>query len=176
MSASEPAAEAIIEATDPDAAPPAKASRFGKRTLIIVGVVVLLLLAAGGGAFFFLGSGKSGETAEVEAEVDSSSEEGVAYVEAPPMVVNLRGSDDTSRFLKIRFTFVPASTAAGEKITTKLPLIIDSFQPFLRELRPEDLAGSAAVFRVKEEMLVRATEAMGPGVVKDILIQDMIQQ
>ena len=92
------------------------------------------------------------------------------------MVVNLRGADGTARFLKVRFTFVPVSAAKGALIKGKLPLIVDAFQPFLRELRPEDLAGSAAVFRIKEEMLVRATAAMGPDVVKDILIQDLIQQ
>ena len=37
-------------------------------------------------------------------------------------------------------------------------------------------AGSAAVFRIKEEMLVRATEVSGAGMVKDILIQDLVQQ
>lgn len=54
--------------------------------------------------------------------------------------------------------------------------MLDSFQPFLRELRPEDLSGSAAVFRIKEEMMVRATATLGAGQVKDILIQDLVQQ
>ena len=43
-------------------------------------------------------------------------------------------------------------------------------------MRPEDLSGSAAVFRIKEEMLVRTTAAVGTGMVKDILIQDIVQQ
>jgi flagellar FliL protein len=53
-------------------------------------------------------------------------------------------------------------------------------QPFLRELRPDDLAGSAAVFRIKEEMLSRTTQALGQalgaGAVRDVLIQDLVQQ
>ena len=49
-------------------------------------------------------------------------------------------------------------------------------QPFLRALRPEDLSGSAAVVRLKEEMLIRAGEAFGRGRIRDILIQDLIQQ
>jgi flagellar FliL protein len=57
-----------------------------------------------------------------------------------------------------------------------LPLILDAYQPFLRELRPEDLAGSAAVFRVKEELLIRANQVAGDGTVKDILIEDLVQQ
>ena len=54
--------------------------------------------------------------------------------------------------------------------------MLDAYQPFLRELRPEDLAGSAAIFRIKEAMLARANDVLGPDMVKDILIQDLIQQ
>lgn len=158
-----------------DATPPARKPRFGKRVLIVAGGVLVLLLIAGGVAMFLLRP--AGEAhAGADAPVESHDEAAATYVDAPAMVVNLRGADGAARFLKIRFTFVPISAAKGEEIKAKLPLIVDAFQPFLRELRPEDLAGSAAVFRIKEEMLVRATGAMGPGVVKDILIQDLIQQ
>ncbi len=162
-----------------DAAPSEKKPKDKKRLLIIGGGVLVLLLAIAVGVFFMMPSGDADESAagtHAEAHSESHEEEGATYVDAPAMVVNLQGSDGTARFLKIRFTFVPVSAAKGELIKEKLPLIIDAFQPFLRELRPEDLAGSAAVFRIKEEMLVRGTGAMGSGVIKDILIQDLIQQ
>jgi flagellar FliL protein len=57
-----------------------------------------------------------------------------------------------------------------------MPEIRDALQPFLRELRPEDLAGSAGVFRIKEEMTRRVKDRVGPDKVDDILIQDLIQQ
>ena len=99
-----------------------------------------------------------------------------AFVDVPAMIVNLRSPDGASRFLKIHFMLVPGPKGTADSLKDKLPLILDAYQPFLRELRPEDLAGSAAVFRIKEEMLVRATEVSGPGMVKDILIQDLVQQ
>lgn len=178
MSAPEPK---DVEAAD---APPAKPARFGKRAKIIAAAVLLLVLVGGGAAYFLMPSAPAGHeagaeaeaTAEPEAGTEGHGEAGETYVEVPGMVVNLRGADGAARFLKIRFTIVPVSASKGEEIKGKLPLIIDAFQPFLRELRPEDLAGSAAVFRIKEEMLVRATGAMGPHVIKDILIQDLIQQ
>ncbi len=167
LSAPEPDSELIEE----DAAPPPKPPRFSKRVVVIAGAALLLILLGGGvAAYMLMGSGPAKPSAE------SHEEEGATYVDAPAMVVNLRGADGSARFLKIRFTFVPASAPKGEVIKAKLPLIVDAFQPFLRELRPEDLAGSAALFRIKEEMLVRATGVMGPNVVKDILIQDLIQQ
>ncbi|MFM9977366.1 MAG: flagellar basal body-associated protein FliL [Sphingomonadaceae bacterium] len=154
--------------------------RPNRRLFLLGGGVLALLLIAGAAAWFLMSptAGKEAAVAEAHGAGDSGDhdKEGPVYVDAPAMVVNLQGADGTARFIKIRFTFVPASASKSELIEDKLPVIVDAFQPFLRELRPEDLAGSAALFRIKEEMLVRANGAMGPGVVKDILIQDLIQQ
>ncbi|CAN5542410.1 flagellar basal body-associated protein FliL [soil metagenome] len=165
------APETDSEIVEDDALPPTKPPRFSKRLVVIAGAALLLVLAGIGVTGYLLLSG-----GPAKPGIESQDEGDATYVDAPAMVVNLRGADGAARFLKIRFTLVPTSAAKGEEIKAKLPRIVDAFQPFLRELRPEDLAGSAAVFRIKEEMLVRATAAMGPGVVKDILIQDLIQQ
>jgi flagellar FliL protein len=170
-----PLSEAVpdIVAEDiPEAASETKKPRFSKKMLIIIGAIVTLLLVGGGAAYTMLSGGES--TEEVKAE--GYGEGRVSYVEAPPMVVNLREADGSARFLKVRFTLIPVNPDKADDLKKKLPLIVDAFQPFLRELRPEDLSGSAAVFRIKEEMLVRATEAVGQHQIKDILIQDLIQQ
>ncbi len=160
-----------------------------KKKLIIIGAVAgVLVLGGGGGAAMMLsgGAAKAETAAEGHGEAATESEGGghggaegeskAAFVDVPAMVVNLRSPDGASRFLKIHFMIVPGPKGTPESLRDKLPLILDAYQPFLRELRPEDLAGSAAVFRIKEEMLVRATEVTGPGMVKDILIQDLVQQ
>ena len=170
-----PLSEAVLDivAEDiPEAAPAAKKLRFNKKMLIIIGAVVALLLVGGGAAYMMLSGGEPVE----EADAGGHGEGEVSFVEAPPMIVNLREADGAARFLKIRFTLVPVTADKAEALKKKLPLIVDAFQPFLRELRPEDLSGSAAVFRIKEEMLVRATQAVGRHQIKDILIQDLIQQ
>ncbi|WP_404367676.1 flagellar basal body-associated FliL family protein [Sphingomonas sp. MMS24-J45] len=172
----------IAESPAEDGAVPAKKSRFSKKIMIIAGGITVLLIVAGvlAAMFLFKGEAKGEEAAAGEhaaAPAEGGHGEGAAtYIDAPAMVVNLRGADGTARFLKIRFTLVPESAGKVEEIKAKLPAVVDAFQPFLRELRPEDLAGSAAVFRIKEEMLVRANGALGPGEIKDILIQDLIQQ
>jgi flagellar FliL protein len=167
----------------------AKPARFGKKQKIIAGGVAgLLLIGGGGGAYFMMsGSGEKHEKAEtekkaepVEEEAEAEGEEGkggeLPLVDVPAMIVNLRTSDGNARYLKLHFMIEARSAAKVEPLKAKLPAIIDAYQPFLRELRPEDLNGSAAVFRIKEEMLVRATAAVGAGMVKDILIQDLVQQ
>jgi flagellar FliL protein len=153
------------------ATPPARSK---KKLIMIAGALVVLLGGGGVGGYAMLHKHKS-EDASTET---ASAEDGdkPTYVEVPPMVVNLRSADGQQRFLKLRFVLVPAKGTTEEQVKERLPVILDSFQPFLRELRPEDLSGSAAVYRLKEELLVRAAEAFGRGRIRDILIQDLIQQ
>lgn len=160
---------AIIKDAAPAVAAPAR--RFGKRGTIIAAAAAVLLIGGVGGGYALL-SGGEGDDAAAPASGATAN----AYVEVPPMVVNLRSSDGQARLLKLRFIVVAAQPAKTEEIKAKLPVVLDALQPFLRELRPEDLNGSAAVFRVKEEMMSRANGALGAGVVRDVLIQDLVQQ
>lgn len=150
--------------------PEAKPSRSRKKLALVGAGVAIALLGAGGGAYVLM-AGKEGEGAR--APVGAGPE---SFVEIPPLTVNLRSADGTPRFLRVHLMLVPTSAGRQEEITSKLPLIIDAYQPFLRELRPEDLAGSAAAFRLKEEMLIRANSEVGEGAVADVLIQDLVQQ
>lgn len=165
------------EVADGEVVAPKKA-RLGRKMMLIIGVVVLALIGGAVAAYMVFGRADKG-TAGHEAGAAAASEEGKAdetFVEVPAMVVNLRSTDGAARFIKLRLMLVPVNADAGPRITAQLPLIIDSFQPFLRELRPEDLAGAAAVFRIKEELLLRANAVSGAGSVKAVLIQDLIQQ
>jgi flagellar FliL protein len=177
------------DAAEPDsdaAAAPADAAAKKKKLIIIGAAAAVLLLGGGGGAWMFLSGGSSSEAADGEEAVAKKGGEGEgeaegeakppAFVDAPEMIVNLRSPDGAPRFLKLHVMFVPANAEAEAELKERLPLILDSFQPYLRELRPQDLAGSAAVFRVKEELRLRAADVVGPDKVKDVLIQDMIQQ
>lgn len=175
----------IVEADE--GSPPKK--KGGKKKLLIIGGAAVLVLGGGGGgaAWFLMGSdGKAAESAGGHGETEAEPEKGEAkedgkegtsaYLDVPPLVVNLRSTDGAARFLKLHFMLVPAPGVSSESLKEKLPLVIDAYQPFLRELRPEDLNGSAAVYRVKEELLIRATQTLGADQVKDVLIQDLVQQ
>jgi flagellar FliL protein len=149
-----------------EAAPPPAPNR--RRKLLIGAVSLLLLLGGGGGAaWWFLGG--LAETDKI-AEAPEAPE---SFVDVPPMQVALRGADGSARMLKLHVMLVPGELTP-EEITTRLPMLVDRYQPFLRELRPEDLAGSAATFRIKEELLIRANQALGEGSVRDVLIQDLM--
>lgn len=162
--------------------PPAEAvevPRFSKKKKIIAAAGAVLLLGGGAGAMMMTGGESEDEEHAEQGEATSAAggEAGADnLVEVAPMTVNLRTNDGQAHFLKLRILLAAASPEDMALIEAKLPLIMDRYQPFLRELRPEDLAGSAAVYRLKEELILRAADAVGAGVVTDVLIQDLIQQ
>ena len=137
-----------------------------RKLMMVVAAAVVLLLGIGGGAWWFFAPAGEAKPPPASAE---------ELVDVPPMTVNLRSADGANHVLKVRVMLVPG-TADKETIKARLPLVLDGLQPFLRELRPEDVAGAAATFRIKEEMLVRANAAIGEGAVRDVLIQDLVQQ
>jgi len=165
-----------------------------KKVMIGAGAAVLLLVGGGGAAMFMAGgsetttheeaAGEDLETAEADEEEEEEEEDSAGegadgelpLVDVPPMVVNMRSPDGNNRYLKLRFMLEAKSAEKVEQVKSRLPAIIDAYQPFLRELRPEDVSGSAAVFRIKEEMLIRANQVAGKNMVRDVLIQDLIQQ
>jgi len=153
----------------------AAAARPRRKKLMIVGAAAALVLLGGGtGAALLMGGGE----AETEVAAHECGEDDVLNqpVDVPPLLVNLRSPDNAPHFLKVHVMLVPGPRSSAEALKNKVPVLLDAYQPFLRELRPEDLAGSAAVFRIKEQLLVRARETLGDGQVKDVLVQDLIQQ
>lgn len=174
------ATEAVDEAEEGAADGKVTPARGKKKLVLIVAAAAVVLAGGGGGAYMFLGGHKDGKP-EVAIKSATSGEphgEGKPenFVDVPPMVVNLRSADGASRYLKLHFELVATAGVKPEEMKKSLPLVIDAIQPFLRELRPEDLAGSAAVFRIKEQILIRAADVLGSDQVKDVLIEDLIQQ
>ncbi len=151
-----------------------------KKMLMIVGGATLLVLIGGGaGAYFFLFSG-SGEAkgGKMAANAPPAPIVGpqVAFYDMPDMVVNIQSGDGNPAYLKLSVAL--ELTGADEKagIAPLLPRVVDQFQGYLRELRVDDLKGSAGVLRLKEELLRRINVATAPFAVKDVLLKQMIVQ
>lgn len=170
-----------------DAASAAKPK--GKKKLIIIGAAAAVLLLGGGGGYMMLGgkpdAAKAAEGGHEAPEKAEGGEEGGAHgegkgeavpLDVPPILVNLRSPDGAAHFLKLHVMLVAGPKSNFDELKKKLPILMDAYQPFLRELRPEDLSGSAAVYRIKEELMLRSTRAIGADQVQDVLIQDLIQQ
>lgn len=144
---------------------------------VIIGVVVLL--AAGAGLYFsgILGTltGKPAATAEKKEDAPPPAKAAIFY-DLPDMLVNLNSPGRKTNFLKITVSLQIESAADQPKIQAVQPRIVDTFQTYLRELRLEDLRGSAGLYRLREELLMRVNEAVAPVKVDDVLFKEMLVQ
>ncbi len=147
----------------------------GKKKLIIIGGAVLLLLIMGGAGVYF--SGLLDEMLGIEEEETGVIIlEGKVFYKLDDITLNLNAEGPKSRFLKLGLTLVLLNEEDIIKVESRLPRIIDNVTAYMRELKPEELAGSANFFRVRENLLVRVQVAVAPVKVTNILFNSVLVQ
>ncbi len=154
-----------------------KKKKLAGKTLILFIVAPLLLLGGGGaGAYFMFFSGKPAGGARDEAKEEKKAPKLMVFYNLPELLVNLSGQGRRSSFLKISLSLELEDPNDIPKIEAVLPRIVDAFQTYLRELRPEDLRGSAGLYRLREELLARVNTSAQPAKVNDVLFKEMLIQ
>ena len=152
----------------------------GKKIVLFIVLPLLLLIGAGVGVTVMLGvlsepppvETKAGAPQPVEPEQPVQA----IFFEVPDLIVNLNTDIRKSTFLKIKISLEIADPADTDRINQMLPRIVDNFQVYLRELRIQDLQGSAGMYRLREELLRRVNIAVRPARVKDVLFKEMLVQ
>lgn len=189
---SKPAAAPAAEG----AGPPAK--KGGKKKLLLLAVPVLL--AAVGAGLWFGGilpplfgmghaehageheEGKPGEPKSAEARHGEAKAEAEAkaklpvFLDIPDLVANLNVGQKRSSFIKLKARIEIARAEDQPAIQAAMPRLQDLFTTYLREVRPEELRGSAGTYRLREELLARANIATAPARVVDVLFTEMLVQ
>lgn len=145
------------------------------KALVLFVLLPLLLLGGGGGGAYFAGVFDSEEpTPEEMAEQEVKKQ--VVFYELPEMLVNLNTTELTPSYLKLRVSLELEDETFIPDLKNLMPRVIDNFQVYIRELRKEDLRGSAGIVRLKEELLIRINTSIQPVQVKDILLHEMLVQ
>jgi flagellar FliL protein len=145
--------EAEVSAEAPAAAPKSKLK------LIIAAAAVLVIV--GGGATWFFFFRHHGEE---------------MHAEAPPVKPPVFGPGERVQYLKVKVVLEVKEDKQAETIKPTMPRVTDIFQTYLRELRPADLAGSAGLFRLKEELTRRVNAAISPDKVNAVLFKEVVVQ
>lgn len=101
---------------------------------------------------------------------------GEGFVTLPDLIVNIATADSRPAYLKLRLTLQTKDMETAETIEPLLPRILDQYTGFLRELRMEDIAGSAGYSRLQLELLKRVNLAIAPAQVDAVLIEEMLVQ
>jgi len=153
---------------------------LGNKKLPIVAGAALLVVAGGGGAaFYFLGGASqpaSGTRLAAATPPVPIVPPQVSFFDMPDIVVNIQSADGAPTYLKLSLALELQSDDQKAGIQTLMPRVVDEFQSYLRELRIDDLKGSAGVLRLKEELLRRINVAAAPYRIKDVLLKEMIVQ
>jgi flagellar FliL protein len=175
-----PAAEAEGEKPEgagADAAPKKGLAKFLSKKMLMILVPVLLLVIIGGGAgTYFLLFNKSDKSDGTKADEVPLTPPKVAFSDMQDILVNIQSNDGTPAYLKLGVSLELDDDAQKAAIQPLMPRITDQFQAYLRELRLDDLKGSAGVLRLKEELLRRVNVAAAPYHVRDVLLKEMIVQ
>lgn len=162
----------------------AKGKKLNKKMIIIIIVAGLVLVGGGVAAALMLTS--SSTAVEPAAEVGAQEQHAEAasgensgkpvFFALGDLLVNLSGEGKRPNYLKVKISLELADEKDSATMETLKPRIIDSFQVYLRELRIEDLRGSAGIYRLREALLLRVTEIVQPIRVRDVLFQEMLVQ
>jgi flagellar FliL protein len=169
------ASKAKATAKDAEEAPEADEADAPKKKfplkLIIIAVGGLVVLGGGGfGAYKFFGHGH-------EEKVATPVVKPAVFVDLPEVLVNLSSTGgDRTQYLKVKMTLELSDQALMQQIQPMMPRVMDTFQTYLRELRPTDLDGSAGLYRLKEELTRRVNATITPNRVNALLFKEIVVQ
>jgi flagellar FliL protein len=157
----------------------------GKRVLLLA---VPLLLAVGGAGLWFSGIlpgllGMAPPAASAPATGVTPAAAGppaaarpAIYFDMPDIVANLNAAGRRSSYIKLRSKLEIARAEDAALLQAAMPRLLDLFTTYLREMRPEELRGSAGTQRLREELIARASIAAAPARVTDVLFTELLLQ
>jgi flagellar FliL protein len=172
--------DAEIPADDKGA--PLKRRRSGKKTVLFIALPIVAILGVAGALYFtgilgkLTGGGHDAHEAPAAAEHKKAEPKQAVFQDLPDLLVNLNSTGRKTSFLKISVSLELESAQDVPKLQAVMPRIIDNFQVYLRELRIEDLKGSAGMYRLREELLMRVNAAAAPVKINDVLFKEMLVQ
>ena len=102
--------------------------------------------------------------------------QGQVFYKLQDITLNLNEEGKKSRFLKVGLTLVLIDEGDVAVVEALQPRIADYVMTYLRELRPEELSGSANFYRMRENLLLRVRAAVAPVQVTNVLFNSVLVQ
>ena len=192
----EKAPEPAVDGEEGAAAEAGVKKKLPMKLMLIAGAGALVVLGGGGAAAVMLMGGKGahaeagghakskakpkkkegghGEGGKEGKSPISEGPDGVVYYTMPDILADIQSSDGRATHLKLKLAFELADADAADAIEPNAPRLNDMFQTFLRELRPEDLAGSAGSYQLRAEIQRRVNLVIAPAKVNAVLIEEML--
>jgi flagellar FliL protein len=160
-----------------EAAPPKKG---GKKLLLLA--IPVVLIAIGAGLWFsgilpgLLAHKAKPVAAAAAAAMVAHAGAAPVYLDVPEIITNLNVPGRRQSYLKLHAKLELGGPEDSAPVTAAMPRILDLFQTYLRDMRPEELRGSEGSYRLREELVGRVAVAVAPAHVQDVLFVELIIQ
>jgi len=141
----------------------------GKLLLVIAGALILIV-GAGIASYLFLFSGKS--KAEGSQKKEKTNEK-IALFALDPFVLNLA---EQGRFLKVTMQFELLNPSHEQMLTERIPHLRDAIITLLSSKSSDTLSSPEGKFQLKDELLLRANQAAGKDVFKNLYFTEFVMQ
>jgi flagellar FliL protein len=123
------------------------------------------------------GDKKEGGDAKADPKTQPTQSEGpngTIYYTLPDTIANIQSPSGNPAYLQLKLTFECPDQDTADALDANLPRINDVLQGFMRELRPEDLAGSEGNIELRQEILRRVNLVLAPQKINAVLIEKMV--
>jgi flagellar FliL protein len=154
----------------PDEEKTAKIKKSNKSLFIAIGIIVVAL-AGGIAAYALLFGGKSGSTPESRHEEKKDVK--TALIALDSFVLNLA---EQGRFLKVTMQFELTDPANQPLVTDKMPQLRDAIITLVSSKSADTLSSPEGKLQIKDELLLRANQAIGKDVFKNLYFTEFVMQ
>ena len=163
--------------------PAVAGSGRSKKKMLLIALPLAIGVAGAGGWFSgviprLLGHEEHGhvEASAHGSQSNTPASHAPVFMELPDIVANLNAGARRTSFVKLKAKLELAKPEDQALIQAAMPRILDLFQTYLREMRPEEMRGTASTYRLKEELAARTNIAAHPVKVLNVLFTEMLVQ
>ena len=143
----------------------------GNKSLILIIVVLVVALAGGVAAYLLLFSGSHKPAAEAKKEEQKEAKTSLIALDS--FVLNL---SERGRFLKVTIQFELTDAANLPMVNEKMPQLRDAIITLVSSKSVESVSSPEGKFQLKDELLLRANQAMGKDVFKNLYFTEFVMQ
>jgi len=148
-----------------------KPSRGGTKNLLII--IIILVLSLAGGAFAYMHFAGSKGKAEEAKNDEKKNPTKTALIALDPFVVNLA---EQGRFLKVTMQFELGDAINQQMVTEKTPQLRDAIITLVSSKSADAVSSPEGKFQLKDELLLRANQAMGKEIFKNLYFTEFVMQ
>ena len=154
----------------PDEEKEVKSKRSNKSLFMVIGIIVLALI--GGGVTYVLLTGGKGGSHEAKKE-EEKKESKTSLIALDSFVLNLA---EQGRFLKVTMQFELSDATNLQMVTEKTPQLRDAIITLMSSKSVESVSSPEGKLQLKDELLLRANQAVGKEVFKNLYFTEFVMQ